>query len=657
MKKALYREFRPKTFDEVLDQAHITTVLKNQVRTGAIGHAYLFSGTRGTGKTSCAKIFSRAVNCLNPQDGNPCNVCENCRAILEETTMDVVEMDAASNRRIDDIRDLRDKVIYPPTQLKYKVYIIDEAHMITNEAFNALLKIMEEPPEHLIFILATTELERVPVTILSRTQRYEFTRIDLSSIEANLRRITELNGLSITDEAAHALAIAADGAMRDALSLLDQVIAGERDVITQAVIDRVLGTVGFRTIAEIGEAIFEDDLNGAIRLTRGCLADGKDAHGIVKELIDFFRQVLLVKAVDEAQRVLELDAELIDRLSAFAERVELSRLTDSIELLIETELLIRKSDYGDVLLYSAITRLINYVSARQLSSRLAAVEQKLRLVERWQDPRALVRSEVKNALEHLNLAQLAARKSAAEPHEVKPAPPVAEASSFEPIAYEPIEEQYFNVPDDLPALDPSNAPAPDRGAAPTSSPTPVEAAPPAVAAAPVEAQRPLPVGPSEHTLWLNAHRSQIITDFHEAANLPEAIIQKLDRFEEINGLVRMIFPTNAAFIMNVLSQHSRSFAEILSDLLGEPVDLLIGTTHDFEPIRYAEPSAVSPAAPDVSDVSDVSDVPDIPDASADDGSSEPTEPPADDAPDAVIKRLKELIPEAILKIDDADSAR
>ncbi|NMB09521.1 MAG: DNA polymerase III subunit gamma/tau [Tissierellia bacterium] len=183
MKKAIYREYRPKTFKEVLGQKHITQILENQVKNDNIGHAYIFSGTRGTGKTSCAKILARAVNCLNPVDGSPCNECENCKSILNEETLDIVEMDAASNRRIDDIRELRDKVVYPPANLKYKVYIIDEAHMITNEGFNALLKIMEEPPKHLIFILATTEIEKIPQTILSRCQRYEFKRIDISDIK------------------------------------------------------------------------------------------------------------------------------------------------------------------------------------------------------------------------------------------------------------------------------------------------------------------------------------------------------------------------------------------------------------------------------------------------------------------------------------------
>ena len=179
-KKAIYREYRPQTFDDVYGQSHITEILKSQVQSGNIAHAYLFSGTRGTGKTSCAKIFARAINCLNLKEGSPCNECANCKMSLNEETMDIVEMDAASNRRIDDIRQLIDVVVYPPANLKYRVYIIDEAHMITNEGFNALLKIMEEPPKHLVFILATTELEKIPATILSRCQRYEFRRIEIT---------------------------------------------------------------------------------------------------------------------------------------------------------------------------------------------------------------------------------------------------------------------------------------------------------------------------------------------------------------------------------------------------------------------------------------------------------------------------------------------
>ena len=197
MYQALYREYRPKTFDQVIGQEHITTTLKNQIKNENIGHAYLFAGTRGTGKTSTAKIFSRAVNCLNKVDGNPCNECEICKGILDESIMDVIEMDAASNRGIEDIRELRDKVVYPPSRGKYKVYIIDEVHMLTEPAFNALLKTLEEPPKHLIFILATTEMQKLPQTILSRCQRFDFKRITSKDMTNNMKAICEKLNVSV----------------------------------------------------------------------------------------------------------------------------------------------------------------------------------------------------------------------------------------------------------------------------------------------------------------------------------------------------------------------------------------------------------------------------------------------------------------------------
>ena len=225
MYQALYRQYRPKTFDEVLGQEHITTTLKNQIQSGNIGHAYLFSGTKGTGKTSTAKILSRAVNCLKPVEGNPCNECEICRGILDESIMDIIEMDAASNNSVDDIRELRDKVVYPPSRTKYKIYIIDEVHMLSKGAFNALLKTLEEPPRHLIFLLATTEKERLPQTILSRCQRFDFKRITTKDIVSNMKNICHELNISVEEKALKLIARNSDGAMRDALSLLDQCIS------------------------------------------------------------------------------------------------------------------------------------------------------------------------------------------------------------------------------------------------------------------------------------------------------------------------------------------------------------------------------------------------------------------------------------------------
>lgn len=247
MRQALYRKYRPKTFEEVYGQDNIVNILRNQIKNNKISHAYIFSGTRGTGKTSTAKIFAKAVNCLDLEFGIPCNKCQNCIAIQEESSMDIVEMDAASNRGIEDIRQLREQVIYPPTLLRYKVYIIDEAHMITNEGFNALLKIMEEPPKHLIFILATTEIEKIPNTILSRTQRFEFKSLSIKDIKTQIKNILNIEGVSMEERAVEVIGTVASGAMRDALSVLDQVISIGKDVIN---VDDVYDLLG----------VFSDDI-------------------------------------------------------------------------------------------------------------------------------------------------------------------------------------------------------------------------------------------------------------------------------------------------------------------------------------------------------------------------------------------------------------
>ena len=382
MKKALYRAFRPRTFDEVLGQDHITRVLKNQVKTGRPGHAYLFAGSRGTGKTSSAKIFARAINCLNPVDGNPCNECANCKAILNETSLDVVEMDAASNRRIDDIRELRDKVLYPPAQLKYKVYIIDEAHMITMEAFNALLKIMEEPPAHLIFILATTDPQQIPVTILSRTQRYEFRRLDISSIEKNLLQIGQKVDIAIEPPALHALALAADGSMRDGLSLLDQLLASGTKKIREEDVEEVLGTVGYEAVAGISRAILSNQRREVLAISNQLLLEGKDAHVLLRELIDYFRFLLLVKALGPEDARLPVDALQKKTMEELAGLSSMERISDSIELLIEGELLIRKADFAEAILQSTLVRLVEYIPKKNWLSRLEAVEAKLLKIQR-----------------------------------------------------------------------------------------------------------------------------------------------------------------------------------------------------------------------------------------------------------------------------------
>lgn len=304
--------------------------------------------------------------------------------------MDVVEMDAASNRGIDDIRELRETVIYPPAQVRYKVYIIDEAHMITKEGFNALLKIMEEPPAHLIFILATTEPEKIPATILSRLQRYEFKRIDVEVITRRLSYIAEKQGITITPEALTALACAADGALRDALSLLDQVMAmGETD-ITEELVDRVLGTAGKLSLAQLTRDVLNDRMTAAMTHADSLLQEGKEAAVLLREWISYFQQLLLIKGVGKEWKapISEMERQEMESLVA---DVPMMRLLDSVDHLVETDALLQKSDHADTLFLAAVARLINYASPRVLESRIAALEQKLAMVERWQSPEKAIR--------------------------------------------------------------------------------------------------------------------------------------------------------------------------------------------------------------------------------------------------------------------------
>lgn len=473
MQKALYRAYRPQTFDEVVGQDAIVTALKNQIMTGHVGHAYLFSGTRGTGKTSCAKIFARAVNCLDSKDGNPCNMCAHCRAILEETTMDVVEMDAASNRGIDDIRELRETVIYPPAQVRYKVYIIDEAHMITKEGFNALLKMMEEPPAHLIFILATTEPEKIPPTILSRVQRYEFKRIDLEVISKRLAFIAEKQGVTITPEALATLSRAADGALRDALSLLDQVMAMGEPSITEELVERVLGTASKLSLAELTQDVLRDHMTAAMTKAESLLQEGKEAAVLLREWIAFFQQLLLIKGAGKEWKPSLSDTERCE-LEKITADVSMTRLLDSIDHLVDTEVLLQKSDHAETLFLAAVARLINYASPRVLESRIAALEEKLAVVERWQSPENAIRDALdRYASSAVAGVQNAPQKNFAPPvaHPSQP-PTTTQPSTAAPQSATPpltAASQPDAASQNNAALQPSTAPSPNTSQQPKAA--------------------------------------------------------------------------------------------------------------------------------------------------------------------------------------------
>lgn len=315
MSEALYRRFRPKTFNEIIGQDHITTILKNQILLSRLSHAYLFTGTRGTGKTSLAKVFARAINCLNPHDAEPCNECENCLEAMSGKAVDIIELDAASNNSVDNIRELRDKAIYLPTKLKYKVYIIDEVHMLSKGAFNALLKILEEPPKHLIFILATTEPERIPKTIISRVQRFDFKRIDEDLIAKNLMHVLDTIGKKYEDEAVQIVARAGAGSMRDALSMLESTISYS-DTLTKESVLKALGLLDESYSTGIVEAIFTRNLEKYYYNLDKLFLDGKDEAMIIDGIIKALREILYDKVNKLGKYNFTFDIKLMDIINA-----------------------------------------------------------------------------------------------------------------------------------------------------------------------------------------------------------------------------------------------------------------------------------------------------------------------------------------------------
>ena len=302
MYQALYRKWRPQTFDQVVGQQHITETLKNQVRTGRLSHAYLFIGTRGTGKTTCARILAKAVNCEHPVDGNPCGVCPACRGISDGSVLDVVELDAASNNGVDNVRALREEAVFTPASVRKRVYIIDEVHMLSASAFNALLKILEEPPEHLMFILATTELQKVPATILSRCQRHSFRRIDTPDIAEYLEYIAKQENFKLSHEAAELIARLADGGVRDALSLLDQCSASA--TIDLEAVYSAMGLAGNRRTAQLMSSILDHDTDKTLRDFNSMWMDGKDPATLLTELSGLLRDTLMTHVAPKGARSL-----------------------------------------------------------------------------------------------------------------------------------------------------------------------------------------------------------------------------------------------------------------------------------------------------------------------------------------------------------------
>ena len=423
---ALYRKWRPTSFEEVRGQDHIVKTLKNQINSGRIGHAYLFCGTRGTGKTSIAKIFARAVNCEHPVDGSPCGECSMCRQIAEGASLNVVEIDAASNNGVENIRDIREQVQYPPTDGRYRVYIIDEVHMLSIGAFNALLKTLEEPPSYVIFILATTEVHKIPITILSRCQRYDFKRISIDTIAGRLAELTQAEQIDVDDRALRYVARAADGSMRDALSLLDQCVAfhfGEK--LTYDNVLEVLGAVDNRVFSKLFQAVLASDTKACIREIEEMIIQGRDLSQLVNDFVWYMRNLLIAKTTDEPGDMLDMSEENLAVLKEEATGVDTETLMRYIRIFSELSGQLRYASQKRILVEIAFIKLTTPSMEQNLDSilqRITLLEQKMQ--------------EMPDTLQKLASLASAAGQAVSSKTAVVETPPEPKKVSLPPAQYE-----------------------------------------------------------------------------------------------------------------------------------------------------------------------------------------------------------------------------
>lgn len=379
MYRVLYRKWRPQTFEEVYGQPHITATLKNELVSGRVAHAYLFTGSRGTGKTTCAKILSKAVNCLSPHDGNPCNECEICRGIDNGSVLDIIEIDAASNNGVDNIRDLRDEANFTPVKAKYRVYIIDEVHMLSVGAFNALLKILEEPPEHVIFILATTEVHKLPATILSRCQRFDFKRITPEDICARLQYVAEHENITLDSDAAQLIAKVADGALRDALSLLDRCCAVD-DHITSEVVTKSAGLAGRDYLMRLSKCIIDHDCSSALGIINELHMNSCDMERLCSEFMFHLRDLMIVKTVRSADDILIATDDELNNLKSLSGRFSLEELLYDLSVIEDTFSNIKRASNKRIPLEMAFVRLCSEeldTKNDSLLRRISSLEAKL----------------------------------------------------------------------------------------------------------------------------------------------------------------------------------------------------------------------------------------------------------------------------------------
>lgn len=353
---ALYRKYRPSTFDGLIGQEHVVKTLVNQIISGRLGHAYLFTGTRGTGKTSAAKIFARAINCTNPKNGSPCGRCEACKALADPSNIDVIEIDAASNNGVNEIRELREKVQYPPVSCRYKVYIVDEVHMLTGAAFNALLKTLEEPPKHAVFILATTEVHKIPATILSRCMRFDFRLINTDRIAELISNIYDEQGKQYEKEAVYAIAKAGEGSIRDALSIADIALSYGEGILTYDDVTDILGTSNFDVLAEFISVMIDGNVGNVLKIIDKLCALGKSTGVLTKDVTAFIRDLLVVKTCENADEILSIPEAKFNTYKALSARTNEDRLLRILEIFSKAETDLKYTNHPRVVFETAAVK-------------------------------------------------------------------------------------------------------------------------------------------------------------------------------------------------------------------------------------------------------------------------------------------------------------
>ncbi len=483
MYQVLYRKYRPSTFEDVVGQPQVTVTLKNELKSGRINHAYLFTGCRGTGKTTCAKILAKAVNCLNLTDSNPCGICENCRGIDNGEILDVVEMDAASNRKIDDIRSIIDEVAFTPSRAKYRVYIIDEVHMLTQEAFNALLKTLEEPPKHVIFILATTEVHKLPATITSRCQRFDFHRIAPKDIAFRLHTIADAENIALTDDAAQLISVISDGAVRDAISLLDRCIGISENEVNADIVRNAAGLASKNYLFEMCTCTINKNPAKALSIIDRLYSQSKDIPRLCDELISHFRSLMMIKTVKNPREILAFSDKEFEVAQSQCDYLTLADIVYSMDVLSRAFERMSKGTNNRTELEMAVVKLCSPeldATTEALTTRVAALEKTVKMLSNGVAPAKNIETEVVTPSPEIK----------EQVETTKPAEPAKqEITAFETVQSEsqttetePQVDDIPPIPDEPPIVDLDNTEKEESTStikedAPVESPQPVSSAP------------------------------------------------------------------------------------------------------------------------------------------------------------------------------------